>query len=312
MTVEFRGMVGKTEAGRSQGTIVAGQALWQWRQMARQQAIAANISPNEVDWLLRELAGVDRLSLRLESFKDASEVHLQVSIANLKTLWQQRLEQRVPVQYLVGSAPWRQFTLKVSPAVLIPRSETECLIDLAIAAVQSANAPMNWADLGTGSGAIALGLATAFPQAVIHAVDCSLAALAIARENAASYDLNDRIHCYPGSWFEPLAAWRGQLNGVVANPPYIPSAIVPTLQPEVAQHEPHLALDGGADGLDAARHLVATAPDYLATAGIFLVELMAGQAESVAALLRQQGSYTQVQIYPDLAGIDRFVRAYRR
>ncbi|XGW00500.1 MAG: peptide chain release factor N(5)-glutamine methyltransferase [Leptolyngbya sp. BL-A-14] len=299
---------------------VSGHALWQWRATAQQEAIAADISADEVDWLLQDLAGLDRLSLRLETFKDKSEIRLAKPLTELDQLWQQRLHGRVPVQYLTGVAPWRQFLLKVSPSVLIPRPETECLIDLAIAATHpTSNSPFpapstqgHWVDLGTGSGAIAIGLAVAFPGARIHAVDYSAAALAIARANAQQLRLTDRIQFYEGSWLEPLAQLKGQLSGIVANPPYIPSDWVPSLQPEVAQHEPHLALDGGADGLDCIRQLVETAPDYLKPGGVWLVEMMAGQAHAVFDLLQQQGSYCQIQTYPDLAGIERFAIAFRK
>nr|WP_242036511.1 peptide chain release factor N(5)-glutamine methyltransferase [Leptolyngbya sp. FACHB-321] len=300
--------------------LVSGQALSEWRMLARQQAIAADVAIEEVDWLLQDLAGLDRPSLQLQTFRDKTDLRLKLPLSELTALWQRRLSDRIPIQYLTGIAPWRQFLLNVSPAVLIPRPETEYLIDLAIVAIK---APPNsqcptsllshghWADLGTGSGAIALGLATAFPEAVIHAVDRSAAALAIAQSNAQQYNLTDRIQFYEGSWLQPLEQLKGKLSGIVANPPYIPSAMVPALQPEVAQHEPHLALDGGRDGLDCLRHLIATAPDYLQPGGIWLVEMMAGQAIAVAELLHQQGSYCEIQIYPDLAGIDRFALAYR-
>ncbi|XHX76055.1 MAG: peptide chain release factor N(5)-glutamine methyltransferase [Stenomitos frigidus ULC029] len=299
--------------------LVSGQALSQWRMLARQQAIAADIAIEEVDWLLQDLAGLDRSSLRLQTFRDKTDLRLKLPLSELTALWQRRLSDRIPIQYLTGIAPWRQFLLHVSSAVLIPRPETECLIDLAIAAIKAPPPQFStallsgghWADLGTGSGAIALGLATAFPAAVIHAVDRSAAALAIAQSNARQYNLTDRIQFYEGSWLQPLEQLKGKLSGIVANPPYIPSAMVPALQPEVAEHEPHLALDGGADGLDCLRHLIATAPDYLQPGGIWLVEMMAGQAIAVANLLYQQGSYCEIQIYPDLAGIDRFALAYR-
>ena len=299
---------------------MSGQALSQWRVLARQQAITADIAIEEVDWLLQDLAGLDRPSLQLQTFRDKTDLRLKLPLSELTALWQRRLNDRIPIQYLTGIAPWRQFLLNVSPAVLIPRPETEYLIDLAIAATKaSPNFQLSpsllshghWADLGTGSGAIALGLATAFPEAVIHAVDRSAAALAIAQSNARQYNLTERIQFYEGSWLQPLEQLKGKLSGIVANPPYIPSAMVPALQPEVAQHEPHLALDGGADGLDCLRHLIATAPDYLQPGGIWLVEMMAGQAIAVAELLHQQGSYCEIQIYPDLAGIDRFALAYR-
>jgi len=292
---------------------VTGQELWQWRLQAQQQAIAASVSPSEVDWLLQELAGLDRLSLRLESFKNSKHVNLKVSLLELSQLWQQRLQARVPVQYLAGNAPWRQFSLLVSPAVLIPRPETEELIDLAVAACAKSPALAQgyWADLGTGSGEIAIWLADALPNATICAVDRSEAALAIAQENAQRLELINRIKFYHGIWFEPIAHLSGQLSGMVSNPPYIPSNVIPTLQPEVAHHEPHLALDGGADGLDCIRHLVASAPTYLQPGGLWLIEMMSGQADAGVKLLQAQGSYRDISIHPDLAGIDRFALAYR-
>jgi release factor glutamine methyltransferase len=154
-------------------------------------------------------------------------------------------------------------------------------------------------------------LAAAFPGSIIHAVDLSEEALAIAQFNAASYHFQERICFYQGSWLHPLEHLRGKLTGIVSNPPYIPSQMVPELQPEVAQHEPFLALDGGADGLDCIRHLISTAPAYLRSGGILLFEMMVGQADVVRELLHQQGSYHSVQIHPDLAGIERFALAYR-
>jgi release factor glutamine methyltransferase len=288
--------------------------LWHWRQTAHQQAIAANIPPVEVDWLLQQVTGLDRLTLRLLAPDDPIPLRLNSSLEVLNQLWQQRLESRMPVQYLAGSTSWRQFVLTVSPAVLIPRPETESMIELAIDAVRhqpSLNCG-HWADLGTGSGAIALGLADAFAEASIHAVDRSPDALAVAQQNAQQLGFSDRIQFYQGHWFEPLTHLQGQLSGMVSNPPYIPSAMLSELQPEVADHEPALALDGGADGLDCIRDLVAKAPDYLISGGVWLIEMMAGQAQAVATLLQAQGSYRDVQIYPDLAGLDRFALAYRR
>ncbi len=289
---------------------VSGQELWEWRQYALETAIAANVPQSEVDWLLREAANLDRLALRLQSFKDRPQVQLQMSLSELTQLWQQRIDARKPVQYLMGTASWRYFSLAVSSDVLIPRPETEYLIELAETCGDNAST-QHWADLGTGSGAIALGLAEVFPAAEIHAVDCSSSALAIAQLNAQHLGFADRIHFYHGSWWQPLAALKGQLSGMVSNPPYIPSSLIPQLQPEVAWHEPHLALDGGSDGLDCIRHLVETAPDYLQPGGVWMIEMMAGQADSVAQLLQDRGSYGDIQIHADLAGIDRFAIAHR-
>ncbi|NES97943.1 MAG: peptide chain release factor N(5)-glutamine methyltransferase [Desertifilum sp. SIO1I2] len=293
-------------------SVISGEELWRWQKQAKLSAIASEISPEEVDWLLQEIAGFDRLTLRLETYKTPTQFNVSLSLPDLEQLWQQRLNARVPIQYLAGRTPWRKFRLKVGPGVLIPRPETEDLIEIALKAAQTPEHRQgHWVDLGTGSGAIAIGLADAFPDAKIHAVDRSWEALAIAQENARTLGFN-RIQFYQGSWFAPLSAWRGKLAAMVSNPPYIPTAMVRQLQPEVANHEPHLALDGGADGLDCIRHLAIAAPDYLCSNGIWLIEMMAEQASSVRELLQECDCYHSIQIFSDFAGIERFVLAYRR
>lgn len=296
-------------------TVASGQELWQWRLEAHQSAAAAGVSTAEVDWLLQEVTNLEPLTLRLESFKTKPQIELRYPLPILSLLWQKRLEERLPIQYLAGVTPWRNFSLTVSRAVLIPRPETEYIIDLALTAAQHSQGTQltsgDWADLGTGSGAIALGLAEAFPTATIHAVDCSASALEIAHINTQQLGFAERIKFYQGSWFSPLAALKGKLSGIVSNPPYIPSSLLKGLQPEVVNHEPHLALDGGIDGLDCIGQLVEISPQYLRPGGILLMEMMSGQADTVAQLLHRQGSYCQIQIFADLAGIDRFALAYR-
>lgn len=297
---------------------VSGRELWEWYQQVQQSAIASECSPQEIDWLLQEAAQLDRLTLRLGSFKNWPVVTLKQPWLELQQLWQRRLKERVPLQYLLGFTHWRHFTLQVSPAVLIPRPETELIIDQVMLALQNCEQTQrggleqgHWVDLGTGSGAIALGLADVLPQATIHAVDQSPEALAIAQQNAVKLGLQDRIQFHQGSWWQPLESLQSQISGMVSNPPYIPSALISTLQPEVAHHEPHLALDGGEDGLNCIRYLIETAPTYLCSGAIWIVEMMAGQGESVANLLHNQGNYNQISIIRDLAGLDRFVLAYR-
>lgn len=293
---------------------ITGAELWDWRAQALRAAQAAGVEAEELDWLLMAVADVDRLELRLGTVQGRSHIPIRYPLAELERRWQQRLTERTPVQYLVGETPWRDLLLTVSPAVLIPRPETELIIDLAAAAVAASPiseqlAGGNWVDMGTGSGAIALALAQTFPEARILAVDQSGAALAVAQENAGRTGLQDRVAFYQGSWFEPLGAYRGQLSVLVSNPPYIPSALLPTLQPEVVGHEPAAALDGGDDGLTALRILAAQAPAYLVPGGLWLVEMMAGQGKSVQALLEAQGCYSEIEVCLDLAGRDRFVRA---
>jgi release factor glutamine methyltransferase len=292
---------------------VSGQALYEWRQWAIELALAGEIDPSEVDWFLQGLTPLNSLSLKLGEYRQQPSIAIKSSLADFTAKWQQRIQSRVPVQYLTGETPWRNFSLAVSPAVLIPRPETELIIDIARQLVETS--PIadklrcgHWADLGTGSGAIALGIAHQFPTATVHAVDISEAALKIAQQNAQQNQLTSRIVFHLGDWLSPLAHLKGQLSAIISNPPYIPTHNILTLAPEVNNHEPHLALDGGPDGLSSLKTLIAEGTAYLCPGGILLTELMAGQAPAVAQLLAQS-DYTNIDIHNDLAKIQRFVSA---
>ncbi|NCQ86617.1 MAG: peptide chain release factor N(5)-glutamine methyltransferase [Microcystis aeruginosa W13-18] len=289
---------------------ISGQELSQWRQQAIADLQQAQLSAKEVDIFLQAVTDLDTLSLRLQSFREREKIPLSYSWSEITKRWQKRLQARVPLQYLLESVVWRNFTLKVSPEVLIPRPETELLIDIVAETVRGEEGGI-WVDLGTGSGAIAIGLASILTKAEIYAIDYSKTALAIAKENIINTGFADRIILKQGSWWTPLEKWKGQISGMVSNPPYIPSAEILDLQIEVREHEPRLALDGGEDGLTALRYLAATAPDYLRSGGLWLVEMRAGQGEKVAQMLENQGNYRQIQIINDLAGFDRFVLAER-
>lgn len=287
--------------------------IWEWYDRNFLAAKQHDVPIYELDWLVLRLTDLDKLDLRLRSPNVFQRV-IPETLTNLDQLWQKRLRDRIPVQYLTGSVTWRDLELQVSPAVLIPRPETESIIDIFAENCKGAIYENGiWVDLGTGSGAIAIALAQHFvnikSQAQVHAVDYSEAALEIAKINANKN--NQQIHFHHGSWFEPLAKLnlQNQVAGVVSNPPYIPSIEVLNLQPEVTNHEPHLALDGGEDGLVAIRELVNTAPQYLISGGFWIVELMAGQSEIVRSLLQANGNYTNIQIHQDYAGIERFVSA---
>ena len=294
---------------------IPGRELYCWYLEAKEKAIANNIEPQELDWLLKATTDLSGLSLRLGSFANRETINSDRSVSELDRLWSRRIEDRLPVQYLLEKVFWRHFQLKVTPSVLIPRPETELIIDIALEAIKNSNLNLqsnyHWVDLGTGSGAIALGLADIFPQATIHAVDCSSAALEIARENARNLNLDRNIRFYQSNWWDELTSFQGKVTGMVSNPPYIPTAQVQKLQPEVVKHEPHLALDGGVDGLDDIRYLVESAPQYLVSGGIWLIEMAIAQADRVAELLEGQKEYYDIKVIPDLNGIDRFVLAYK-
>jgi release factor glutamine methyltransferase len=286
---------------------VNGSELWHWYLAAIDSSRQLAIEPEEVDWLLQTVSNVRRIDLRLGNLPGS--IRLDRPWPEIADLWQRRCQERQPIQYLVGSTAWRQFELKVSPAVLIPRPETELIIDLVLDRLTPSQHSGHWVDLGTGSGAIAIGLATALPTAQLHAVDLSPAALEVARENIQTQGLSDRITLYEGDWWQPLGHLRGQITGMVSNPPYIPSQTVTELQPEVVNWEPHLALDGGADGLTAIRILVNEAPQFIQSGGLWVIEMMAGQGSAVVELLEKHGSYGSIEIIQDWTRRDRFVFA---
>lgn len=283
--------------------------FYEWYDLCLTASQKSNVPIFELDWLILRLTNLDKLDLRLRSPNIAQKITPEL-LTKLDQLWQKRLSDRLPVQYLAGSVTWRDLELQVTPAVLIPRPETELIIDIIAEHCQDTIYQNGiWVDLGTGSGAITIALAQHFPHAEIHAVDFSESALAIAQTNA--HNNRQQVEFHHGSWFEPLAKLNLQkrLVGLVSNPPYIPSDEVLNLQPEVTSHEPHSALDGGKDGLDDIRELVDTAPAYLISGGFWIIEMMQGQAEIVRSLLQANGKYKNIQTHQDYSGIDRFISA---
>lgn len=211
---------------------------------------------------------------------------------------------RVPVAYLTGEKEFYSRTFTVAPGVLIPRPDTEILVEHVVSWAQAkGQAPLEIVDIGTGSGAIAVTLALELPEATVWATDVSDQALGIASQNVKQLGVEDRVRLLRGPWFEPL---RGrQVDVVVSNPPYIPSGEIGQLAPEI-HHEPRLALDGGADGLTAYRVLVPRALAVVREGGILAVEVGEGQAGPVAHLAERIG-WQGIEIVKDHAGIERVV-----
>ena len=209
---------------------------------------------------------------------------------------------RVPLQHLLGEVEWGGVRLKVDARALVPRPETEWLLHLAVQELRPVPRP-RVLDVGTGSGALALGLKAAFPQAEVTATDLSPEALSLARENAALNGLD--VTFLEGSL---LAGLSGPFDLIVSNPPYLPLADSKTADPEV-RHDPELALYAGEDGLDVARPLVAEAGAALVPGGVLLLELDPRNAPALAAELR--GAGWQAEVLPDLTRRERFVRARR-
>ncbi|GAB4817952.1 hypothetical protein N2152v2_004998 [Parachlorella kessleri] len=229
------------------------------------------------------------------------EVQLRAPLQALDDLWQQRLHLRAPLQYLTTSAHWRDLVLSVGPGILIPRPETEQMVDFVAEAVAGnpALALAPWADLGTGSGALAIALARQLPAVPwVWAVDLSPTPVAYATFNSQRLGVADRVRVVQGSWYEPLQqAGAGRLGGIVSNPPYVTAQQMPGLQAEVGRHEPHLALDGGAGlGIDALVPICTGAVTWLQPGGFLALETGGGeQAHYVADLLRHLRDYQQQQ-----------------
>lgn len=199
--------------------------------------------------------------------------------------------------YLTEEREFWSLRFRVTPDVLTPRPETEGVVEAAVAL-----RPSLVVDAGTGSGAIACSLALELPESRIFAIDRSVAALRVARENAARLGLDGRIRFIASAW---LSALGEPVDLIAANPPYVPSGELQSLPPEV-RHEPRVALDGGPDGLDAIRALIREAPLHLRRPGAIVLEVGPGHAAAVEGLLRDAGA-GQVEIRKDLAGMERVV-----
>jgi release factor glutamine methyltransferase len=211
---------------------------------------------------------------------------------------------REPVSRIVGMKEFWGLPLRVNPAVLVPRPETETVVATALAALDRDGdraRPLRIADLGTGSGALLLALLNELPNAFAIGTDLSTAALALARDNAQQLGLSERAAFVACDF---AAALAGPLDLIVANPPYVTSAELAQLAPEVRDHDPSLALDGGPDGLRAYRALVADAPRLIGAAGHMVIEVGAGQADAVASLFAGQQPL-DVTAARDLAGMSR-------
>ena len=287
---------------------LTGQELLHWRR----GQLALGGAAADFDWLLDLAGGIPWSRLQACRLHPERRISLDRSREAIASLWRRHLEGHLPLQYLIGRCPWRDLDLVVAPGVLIPRQETELLVDVALAGLPAAgrSAPLRWADLGTGSGCLAVALARALPSGRGIAVDISSEALAIAERNLQRAQVADRVSLLQGSWWLPLQPWWGRLDLVVANPPYIPSALVGQLDPVVRDQEPRCALDGGEDGLAPIRAVVAGAPLGLASGGRVVLEHHHDQSEAVLSLLSGAG-LTEVRHHPDIEGVRRFASARR-
>jgi release factor glutamine methyltransferase len=258
----------------------------------------------EAEWMLCHLLKVDRARFFMiwsQELKTEEEWHLQQ--------WLQRRGQGEPIQYILGCQEFYGRIFQVNPAVLIPRPETERLVEKVIQEAKTLwqDQPVDVVDVGTGSGVIAITLACEKPHWKITATDISTEALQVARSNAKLHGVEEKIRWIHDSYLHRLRTENASVQILVSNPPYIPTEIIPTLEWQVTRYEPHLALDGGEDGLEPYRILTKQVAQWSNALRLICLEVGADQGKAVAQLVKEMVDDVDVSIYPDFAGLDRIV-----
>lgn len=253
------------------------------------------------EMLLAYCLDVKRLDLYLQHDRPLQTNELSVFKALIK-----RRIQNEPVAYIIGAKGFFESDFKVAKGVLIPRPDTETLVEQALKILNTRqDKPKMVLELGTGSGAIVISLAKAIPRHLYFADDISLAALAIAKNNAQKIAKN-KIRFFAGAWFSSLRKSLG-FDLIISNPPYIPSGDIPALQSEIRLFEPMIALDGGKDGLDSIRSIIEDAHHYLVPGGTLLLEMGFDQRQGIENILNPYPQYEGVDFIRDLAGHNRVV-----
>ena len=219
-----------------------------------------------------------------------------------------RRASREPLQYVIGRQEFYRLTFEVTPDVLIPRPETEILVERAINFLSDSRSP-RFCEIGTGSGCISVSVLHELPQAFAVACDISERSLDVARRNAEQNGIADRLQLTVSDIFDSVP--HEQFDAVLSNPPYVPEIDFATLQPEVRHHEPTMALTSGQDGLNAIRRLIGQAPSYLKPAGMLLFEMGFNQSGKVRELI-DESLWTDIEFLPDLQGIQRILSVVKR
>ncbi len=251
------------------------------------------------------IGGIPTSDLNLITINPRGNLYLKKNLEFLESVWDRHLQKSCPIQYLCGITFWRDLKLNVTNKVLIPRSETELIVDIVFNIFRKKSEKLFFAELGTGSGAISIALALAYPLSQGVATDIDQDALKIAAKNFtnSSKQLNLKFYC--GNWWSPLESFKGKLELVISNPPYIPQDTYEKLPKEVKNFEPKVALLGGEDGLKHIREIIQKAPLFLKENGWLILENHFDQSEKVKQLLIKN-KFTSIEIIKDLSGIGRF------
>ena len=253
--------------------------------------------------ILCRVLNVDRLYLIINKDKILTKEETE----EYNKLIEKRFE-GLPVQYITGSQEFMGLMFHVEEGVLIPRPDTEILIEKVLDRID-VNNRYNIVDIGTGSGAISVSLAKLIEGAYIYSIDISRKAIDMGRKNAENNGVGSKISFLNGNLFEPLEKTDiiGKVDILVSNPPYIPTEDIENLQIEVSRYEPRIALDGGVNGLDFYRKIIDGAPKYLKEDGLIALEVGYNQSRKVIDIMVEKGKYVDIQITKDLAGIERVI-----
>jgi release factor glutamine methyltransferase len=246
---------------------------------------------------------------KIDLYLDRDRILTPQQVEKFGQFVQERLSGK-PVQYILGSTEFFGFELKVNPSVLIPRPETETLVETVLENLRGVDRP-RIIDLGTGSGAIAISLAKHLTGSHVYATDVSLEALKVAQDNARRHNVQEQIELLSGDLFEPLKGRKleGTINCVVSNPPYVSAEEFETLPKEVKDFEPIVALKTDEQGLSFHRKIAQNSLDFLSPGGILALEVGLGQSSKAADLIRTQDGFNRIEIRKDLGGIERVVLA---
>ena len=255
--------------------------------------------------LLDLLGGISKSELLLLKINAQEKVNLNIDLFSLKKKWQEYIKLSKPIQYISGSSYWRNFKFELTNDVLIPRVETEQIVEIASNIFDYEDKKIIFADLGTGSGTISISLVVENSNWKGLATDIDINAIQVAQKNHKKICSESNINFYCGNWWEPLKKYSGRINLAISNPPYIPRSVYEKLPSSVKDFEPKIALYGGEDGLYHIQQIISDAPKFLVKGGWLILENHFDQSKKIKNLLRDYG-FNSLKTINDTFGIGRF------
>ena len=255
--------------------------------------------------LLDLIGGVSKSDLFLLKINSIDKVYLNIDFHSLKKKWREHIQLSKPIQYITGACYWRNFKFELTNDVLIPRVETEQIVEIATDIIGNGDKKIIFADLGTGAGSIAISLIVENRNWKGLATDIDKNALYIAQKNHKKISSDSNLNFYCGSWWEPLKHYAGMINLAISNPPYIPRNVYKRLPSSVIDFEPKRALYGGEDGLSHIKQIILDAPKFLVRGGWLILENHFDQSKIIKNLLQKSG-FDSLKTIKDTFGIGRF------